>query len=77
VADRVLRGSRLGAVSYETDRNHAWRRVRSPLHDRQRRRVRGPVRRRRRDPGATWAAATAMEGTCRSRGGDVPAPKKV
>ena len=22
MADRVLRGSRLGAVSYETDRNH-------------------------------------------------------
>ena len=22
VADRVMRGSRLGAVSYETDRNH-------------------------------------------------------
>ena len=29
MADRVMRGSRLGAISYETDRNHDLARVKS------------------------------------------------
>src|SRR5215204_682939 len=64
MADRVLRGSRLGAVSYETDRNHE-------LAPRQ-------VARYRADdaeiPG-TWQCRNGMEGTLIE--GDIPEPKKV
>ena len=75
MADRVLRGSRLGAVSYETDRNH-------DLAPRQ-------VARYRTDNGeefdvpfaddaeipGTWLCRNGMEGTLIE--GDVPEPKKV
>src|SRR3569833_1976815 len=75
MADRVLRGSRLGAVSYETDRNH-------DLAPRQ-------VARYRTDNGEefdvpfaddaeippTWLCRNGMEGTLIE--GDVPEPKKV
>src|SRR6185312_3246860 len=75
MADRVLRGSRLGAVSYETDRNH-------DLAPRQ-------VARYRTDNGeefdvpfaddaeipGTWLCRNGMEGTLVE--GDVPEPKKV
>ena len=74
MADRVLRGSRLGAVSYETDRNH-------DLAPRQ-------VARYRTDNGeefdvpfaddaeipGTWACKNGMEGTLLE--GDAPEPKK-
>ena len=75
MADRVLRGSRLGAVSYETDRNH-------DLAPRQ-------VARYRTDNGeefdvpfaddaeipGSWLCRNGMEGTLIE--GDVPEPKKV
>ena len=75
MADRVLRGSRLGAVSYETDRNH-------DLAPRQ-------VARYRTDNGeefdvpfaddaeipGTWLCRNGLEGTLIE--GDVPEPKKV
>ena len=75
MADRVLRGSRLGAVSYETDRNH-------DLAPRQ-------VARYRTDNGeefevpfaddaeipGTWLCRNGMEGTLIE--GDLPEPKKV
>ena len=75
MADRVLRGSRLGAVSYETDRNH-------DLAPRQ-------VARYRTDNGeefevpfadgaeipGTWPCRNGMEGNLID--GDVPEPKKA
>lgn len=75
MADRVLRGSRLGAVSYETDRNH-------DLAPRQ-------IARYRTDNGeefevpfaddaeipGTWLCRNGMEGTLIE--GDLPEPKKV
>ena len=75
MADRVLRGSRLGAVSYETDRNH-------DLAPRQ-------VARYRTDNGeefdvpfaddaeipGTWLCRNGLEGTLIE--GDLPEPKKV
>jgi hypothetical protein len=75
MADRVLRGSRLGAVSYETDRNH-------DLAPRQ-------VARYRTDNGEefdvpfaddaeiphTWLCRNGMEGTLIE--GDAPEPKKT
>src|SRR3979490_2872694 len=75
MADRVLGGRRLGAVSYETDRNH-------DLAPRQ-------VARYRTDNGeefevpfaddaeipGTWQCRNGMEGTLIE--GDVPEPKKV
>src|ERR1700727_2894532 len=74
MADRVLRGSRLGAVSYETDRNH-------DLAPRQ-------VARYRTDNGeefdvpfaddaeipGTWLCPNGMEGPLIE--GDLPEPKK-
>jgi hypothetical protein len=75
MADRVLRGSRLGAVSYETDRNH-------DLAPRQ-------IARYRTDNGEefevpfaddaeiprTWLCRNGMEGVLIE--GDEPEPKKV
>ena len=79
MADRVLRGSRLGAVSYETDRNH-------DLAPRQ-------IARYRTDDGkgvieefevpfaddaeipGTWLCRNGQEGTLIE--GDLPEPKKV
>jgi hypothetical protein len=75
MADRVLRGSRLGAVSYETDRNH-------DLAPRQ-------VARYRTDNGeefevpfaddaeipGVWPCRNGMEGTLID--GDLPEPKKT
>ena len=75
MADRVLRGSRLGAVSYETDRNH-------DLAPRQ-------IARYRTDNGeefevpfaddaeipGTWPCRNGMEGTLVD--GDLPEPKKT
>jgi len=76
MADRAMRGSRLGAVSYEIDRNH-------DLAPRQ-------VARYRTDNGEefdvpfaddaeisyTWLCRNGMEGTL-IEGGDVAEPKKV
>src|SRR4051795_5187764 len=75
MADRVLRGSRLGAVSYETDRNH-------DLAPRQSMRYRTdngeefdvPFADDAEIPG-TWLCRNGMEGTLVE--GDVPEPKKV
>jgi RNA polymerase-binding protein len=75
MANRVMRGSRLGAVSYETDRNRG-------LAPRQ-------VARYRTDNGeefdvpfaddadipGTWACRNGLEGTLLD--GDAPPPKKV
>ena len=75
MADRVMRGSRLGAVSYETDRNH-------DLAPRQ-------VARYRTESGeqfevpfaddaeipATWLCRNGMEGTL-IEGGELAEPKK-
>ena len=75
MADRVLRGSRLGAVSYETDRNH-------DLAPRQVARYRTengeefdvPFADDAEIPGA-WLCRNGMEGTLIE--GDVPEPKKT
>ncbi|HXL60862.1 MAG TPA: RNA polymerase-binding protein RbpA, partial [Mycobacterium sp.] len=75
MADRVLRGSRLGAVSYETDRNH-------DLAPRQIARYRTengeefevPFADDAEIPG-TWQCRNGMEGTLIE--GDLPEPKKV
>ena len=75
MADRVLRGSRLGAVSYETDRNH-------DLAPRQVARYRTengeefevPFADDAEIPGS-WLCRNGMEGTLIE--GDVPEPKKV
>ena len=75
MADRVLRGSRLGAVSYETDRNH-------DLAPRQIARYRTengeefevPFADDAEIPG-TWLCRNGMEGTLIE--GDLPEPKKI
>ena len=75
MADRVLRGSRLGAVSYETDRNH-------DLAPRQIARYRTengeefevPFADDAEIPG-TWLCRNGMEGVLIE--GDLPEPKKV
>ena len=75
MADRVLRGSRLGAVSYETDRNH-------DLAPRQMARYRTengeefevPFADDAEIPG-TWLCRNGLEGTLIE--GDLPEPKKV
>src|ERR1700761_8450115 len=75
MADRVLRGSRLGAVSYETDRNH-------DLAPRQLARYRTDNGEEFEVPFAddaeihgTWLCPHGMEGTPTEV--DVPEPKKV
>ena len=76
MADRVLRGSRLGAVSYETDRNH-------DLAPRQIARYRTengeefevPFADDAEIPG-TWLCRNGMEGIL-IEGGDLAEPKKV
>jgi hypothetical protein len=75
MADRVLRGSRLGAVSYETDRNH-------DLAPRQIARYRTENGEEFDVPFAddaeiphTWLCRNGMEGTLIE--GDTPEPKKV
>ena len=76
MADRVMRGSRLGAVSYETDRNH-------DLAPRQIARYRTengeefevPFADDAEIPG-TWLCRNGMEGTL-IEGGDLAEPKKV
>ena len=75
MADRVLRGSRLGAVSYETDRNH-------DLAPRQLARYRTengeefevPFADDAEIPG-TWLCRNGLEGTLIE--GELPEPKKV
>ena len=75
MADRVLRGSRLGAVSYETDRNH-------DLAPRQVARYRTengeefdvPFADDAEIPG-NWSCRNGLEGTLME--GDRPEPKKV
>ena len=75
MADRVLRGSRLGAVSYETDRNH-------DLAPRQVARYRTengeefdvPFADDAEIPG-TWLCRNGLEGTLIE--GELPEPKKV
>jgi RNA polymerase-binding protein len=75
MADRVLRGSRLGAVSYETDRNH-------DLAPRQIARYRTENGEEFDVPFAddaeiphAWLCRNGMEGTLIE--GDTPEPKKV
>ena len=76
MADHVMRGSRLGAVSYETDRNH-------DLAPRQIARYRTqnggefevPFADHAEIPG-TWLCRNGMEGTL-IEGGDLAEPKKV
>ena len=75
MADRVLRGSRLGAVSYETDRNHdlAPRQV-ARYHTDNGEEFDVPFADDAEIPG-TWLCRNGMEGTLIE--GDVPEPKKV
>src|SRR5258705_11715190 len=75
MADRVMRGSRLGAVSYETDRNH-------DLAPRQIARYRTENGEKFEVPFAddaeipgTWLCRNGMEGTLID-GGDLAEPKK-
>jgi hypothetical protein len=75
MADRVMRGSRLGAVSYETDRNHNL----APRQIARYRTENGeefevPFADDAEIPG-TWLCRNGMEGTLIE--GDVPEPKKV
>ena len=75
MADRVMRGSRLGAISYETDRNHDL----APRLIARYRTVNGeefdlPFADDAEIPG-TWPCRNGMEGTLIT--GDLPEPKKV
>lgn len=75
MADRVLRGSRLGAVSYETDRNHDL----APRQLAKYRTENGeefevPFADDAEIPG-TWLCRNGLEGTLIE--GDLPEPKKV
>lgn len=75
MADRVLRGSRLGAVSYETDRDHDL----APRRMARYRTENGeefdvPFAHDAEIP-ANWACRNGLEGTLLD--GDVPEPKKV
>ena len=75
MADRVLRGSRLGAVSYETDRNHdlAPRQIaRSRTENGEEFEV--PFADDADIPG-NWLCRNGMEGTLIE--GNLPEPKKV
>ena len=74
MADRVMRGSRLGAISYETDRNHDL----APRQIARYRTVNGeefdlPFADDAEIPG-TWPCRNGMEGTLI---GDLSEPKKV
>jgi hypothetical protein len=77
MADRVMRGSRLGTVSYEIDRNH-------DLAPRQIARYRTqngdefefPFADDAEIPG-TWLCRNGMEGTLIDEGGHLAEPKKV
>ena len=77
MADRHMRGSRLGAVSYETDRTHN-------LAARQIARYRTengeefdiPLADDAEIPG-TWECRNGMEGTLIDEGGELAEPKKV
>ena len=75
MADRVLRGSRLGAVSYETDRNHdlAPRRMARYRTDNGEE-FEVPFADDAEIPGA-WMCRNGLEGTLLD--GDLPEPKKV
>ena len=75
MADRVLRGSRLGAVSYETDRNHdlAPRRMARYRTDNGEE-FEVPFADDAEIPG-TWPCKNGLEGTLID--GDLPEPKKV
>ena len=75
MADRVLRGSRLGAVSYETDRNHdlAPRRMARYRTDNGEE-FEVPFADDAEIPG-TWPCRNGLEGTLLE--GDLPEPKKV
>lgn len=75
MADRVLRGSRLGAVSYETDRNHdlAPRRMARYRTDNGEE-FEVPFADDAEIPG-TWMCRNGLEGTLLE--GDLPEPKKV
>ena len=75
MADRVMRGSRLGSVSYETDRNHDLAPRQIALY----RTENGgefevPFADDAAIPG-TWLCRNGMEGTLID--GDLPEPKKV
>jgi thioesterase domain-containing protein len=76
MADRIMRGSRLGAVSYETDRNHDL----APRHIARYRTETGeefdvPFALDAEVPG-TWLCRNGLEGTLLD-GGDLAEPKKV
>lgn len=75
MADRVLRGSRLGAVSYETDRNHdlAPRQVAKYRTDNGEE-FEVPFADDAEIPG-TWLCRNGLEGTLIE--GEAPEPKKV
>ncbi len=75
MADRVLRGSRLGAVSYETDRNHdlAPRRIARYQTDNGEE-FEVPFADDAEIPG-NWMCRNGMEGTLME--GDLQEPKKV
>jgi hypothetical protein len=77
MADRVMRGSRLGAVSYEADRNHGL----APRQNARYRTVNGeefevPFAVDAEIPG-TWLCRNGMEGTLTEGGDLLPEPKKV
>jgi thioesterase domain-containing protein len=77
MADRVMRGSRLGAVSYETARNHDL----APRKTARYRTENGeefdvPFAHDAEIPG-TWLCRNGMEGTLIDEGGDLAEPKKV
>src|ERR1700740_3241803 len=75
MADRVMRGSRLGFVSYETDRNHdlAPRQI-ARYHTENGEEFEVPFADDAEIPG-TWLCRNGMEGTLIE--GDLPEPKKM
>ena len=75
MADRVLRGSRLGAVSYETDRNHDLAPQIARYRTQNGEEFDMPFADDAEIPG-TWLYRNGMEGTL-IEGGELAEPKKV
>jgi hypothetical protein len=77
MADRVMRGSRLGTVSYESDRNHdlAPRQI-ACYRTGNGEEFEVPFAGDAEIPG-TWLCRNGMEGALINKGGDLAEPKKV
>ena len=75
MSDRVLKGSRLGAVSYETDRNHDLALRRTARYQTEKGEEFEVIFADDADIPTTWLCRNGLEGTLIE--GDLPNPKKV